>query len=182
MEFDSHADEILLARTSREPAAFAAFYRRHEKAILGYMRRRTGDPELAADLTAETFAAALQSAGRFRARREPASAWLFGIARNVLGRSIEKGRIEDRARRRLSMPTMTLDDVALCAIDRIDSDDAVETLLARLPDDQAHAIRARVLEDFSYEEIAAELSCSAHVIRKRVSRGLATLRVTEEQI
>jgi RNA polymerase sigma-70 factor (ECF subfamily) len=50
------------------------------------------------------------------------------------------------------------------------------TLLEQLPRDQADAIRARVLDDRPYPEIAAELQTSELVIRKRVSRGLATLR------
>jgi DNA-directed RNA polymerase specialized sigma24 family protein len=49
-------------------------------------------------------------------------------------------------------------------------------LLNDLPPSQAAAIRARVLEERDYEEIAAALRTSELVIRKRVSRGLATLR------
>jgi RNA polymerase sigma-70 factor (ECF subfamily) len=52
-------DDELLALTPRRPEAFAVFYRRHEQALLGWLVRRTGDPELAADLSAETWAAAL---------------------------------------------------------------------------------------------------------------------------
>ena len=52
-------DEQLLAATPTTPAAFAIFYRRHEAAVLGYFMRRSGNAELAADLAAETFAAAL---------------------------------------------------------------------------------------------------------------------------
>ncbi len=45
-----------------DPGAFAAFYRRYERAMLAYFQRRTHDAELAADLTAEVFAAALEAA------------------------------------------------------------------------------------------------------------------------
>ena len=45
-----------------------------------------------------------------------------------------------------------------------------------LPPEQAGAIEARFLEDASYEDIARRLRCSEAVVRKRVSRGLATLR------
>jgi RNA polymerase sigma-70 factor (ECF subfamily) len=53
---------------------------------------------------------------------------------------------------------------------------AAGELLERLPVDQREAIRARVLEERDYSDIAASISTSEHVIRKRVSRGLATLR------
>ncbi len=60
--------------------------------------------------------------------------------------------------------------------------DRVEELLKALPHDQAEAIRARILDEQSYDVIAARLRCSALVARKRVSRGLATLRdVLEER-
>ena len=60
--WDDAPDEQLLGSTRREPTAFGAFYRRHEDRILRYFLSRVGDPEVAADLTAETFAAALASA------------------------------------------------------------------------------------------------------------------------
>jgi hypothetical protein len=84
-------DDELLALTPRRPEAFAVFYRRHEQALLGWLVRRTGDPELAADLSAETWAAALLSVRRFDARRGPAVPWTFGIAHHKLQRAYEKG-------------------------------------------------------------------------------------------
>ena len=85
-------DDELLARSARDPAAFGDFYARHERLVLGYFMRRTHDPELAADLSAETFAAALLGAKRFRGGGVPASAWLIGIARNILSQSFRRAR------------------------------------------------------------------------------------------
>ena len=42
--------------------------------------------------------------------------------------------------------------------------------------DQRQAIEKRVLEEEPYGSIAADIGCSEQVVRKRVSRGLATLR------
>src|SRR5262245_53031859 len=97
-------DEELLRRTPRDPEAFAALYRRHAHAVAAWLLRRTRSPELAADLTAETFAAALRQARRFDPARGSAVAWLFGIARRELVDAFERGRVENRARRRLRMP------------------------------------------------------------------------------
>jgi RNA polymerase sigma factor (sigma-70 family) len=172
-------DDALLAATRHDPEAFGAFYRRHERAVFAYFRRRVPGSELAADLTAETFAAALLAAGRYRADGRPAAGWLFGIARNTLGRSLEKRRVEDRARRRLGMPRLELDDEQLEALDRIGSDARVADLLAVLPPDEATAVRARVIDEDPYSDIAARLRCSEQVVRKRVSRGLERLRTLE---
>jgi RNA polymerase sigma factor (sigma-70 family) len=82
--FDACSDAVLLAGTRADPDAFAAFYRRYERLILGYLLRRTGDPELAADLTAEVFAAALRAASRYRPESSSAAGWLLTIAQRVL--------------------------------------------------------------------------------------------------
>ena len=131
--------------------------------------RRTGDGELAADLTAGTFAAALASRRRFDPAKGPAIGWLYGIAR-----TLEHGRVEDRARRRLGMAPLVLDDEAIEVVVTTDGD--VVQLLQRLPADQRDAIEARVLDEQEYEQIAAATHTSEAVIRKRVSRGLASLR------
>jgi RNA polymerase sigma-70 factor (ECF subfamily) len=169
-------DDALLALTPRRPEAFAVFYRRHERMLLGFFMRRTGEPELAADLVAETFAAALTSVRRFHPSRGPALAWIFGIASNQLRRARRRGRVEDRARRRLGMPPIVLEDEALERVRRLAGDERVSELLGRLSPDQAQAVRARVIDEQPYGRIAAEVRCSQSVVRQRVSRGLATLR------
>jgi RNA polymerase sigma factor (sigma-70 family) len=103
-------------------------------------------------------------------------AWLFGIARNVWLRSLERSRVEDRARRRLGMPPLVLTDEQLETLDRIHADDVVARLLADLPEAEADAVRARVLDDEAYAETAARLRVSESVVRQRVSRGLRRLR------
>ena len=171
-------DEALL--TGQDPAGFEEFYVRHVDGVLGFFARRTRDPELAADLTAETFARALEGRRRFDAGRGDAGAWLFGIARNVLSRSLERGRVEDGTRRRLAMQPLVLDDEALARIDEL-SDEPALRALERLPDDQARAVRGRVIEEVGYDELARRLECSESVVRQRVSRGLRTLRAGLEE-
>jgi DNA-directed RNA polymerase specialized sigma24 family protein len=107
-------DDALLAATRRDPEAFGAFYRRHERAVFAYFRCRVRESDLAADLTAETFAAALLASRRYRADGRPAV-----------------------------------------------------------------AVRARVIDEDAYPDIAERLRCSEQVVRKRVSRGLARLRSAE---
>ena len=101
-------DEALLA--GRDPGAFERFYRRHVETLLGFFARRTHDPELAADLTAETFAAALGARRRYRPEAGAAAAWLFGIAMHKLADAQRRGYAERRARRRLGMERLELDD------------------------------------------------------------------------
>jgi RNA polymerase sigma factor (sigma-70 family) len=73
---------------------------------------------------------------------------------------------------------IAIDDEDLLAIEQRAAAGAVsvERLLEELPAEQRAAIRARVLDERDYAEIALELECSTQVVRQRVSRGLRTLR------
>src|SRR4051794_5453129 len=163
-----------------EPSEFGAFYARHEDAILLFFLRRGATPDLAADLTAETFAAALCSLDRFEPDGPPLIAWLYGIARNVLAMSRRRGAVEARARKRLGMEPLLLTDAAIEAIDSLGSGEA-SRVLAELPSEQREAIEARVIGEQSYPAIAESLRCSEMVVRQRVSRGLRELRTRLEE-
>jgi RNA polymerase sigma-70 factor (ECF subfamily) len=179
------SDEELLAATSRQPEAVGAFYRRHERAMLVFFLRRTSSSEVAADLTAEVFAAALASSSRFRPGKAPAVAWLYAIANNKLSTSRRRGRVEERARKRLQAEPLVLTDDALERVEALAdaqrSAEIIDELLARLPPDQHEALRLHFLEGRDYEDIASGLRCSQAVIRQRVSRGLKTLRTGLEK-
>jgi RNA polymerase sigma-70 factor (ECF subfamily) len=169
------SDEELLVASVGDEEAFAAFYRRHARPLAGFFMRRTGNAELAADLTAETFAAALAARRRFDPAKGAAIGWLYGIARHKLARTLAHGRVEDRARRALGMALpLVLDDEAIELV--VTAEGEVVQLLQRLPADQRAAIEARVVDEQEYEQIAAGAQTSEAVIRKRVSRGLASLR------
>ncbi len=167
------SDEDLL--TSHDPDAFGMFYDRYVRTLLGYFARRTRDPEVAADLTAETFASALASKRRYKPETTPAAAWLFTIASRRLADYHRKGSVDTRMRRALAIEPrpVSADDAHLIALL---ADDATSALLAELSADQRDAVAAHVLEGRGYREIATEWHTSEAVVRQRVSRGLSTLR------
>jgi RNA polymerase sigma-70 factor, ECF subfamily len=167
------SDEDLLS--ARDGASFEVFYRRHAERMLGYFARRTRDAELAADLTAETFAAALGGSRRFRPDAGPASAWLFGIASKKLIDAQRRGYAERRARRRLGMERIELTDADIARIEALAGIEAGELIEVLVPD-QRLAVQAHVVDGRPYGEIAHDLNVSEAVVRKRVSRGLAALR------
>jgi RNA polymerase sigma factor (sigma-70 family) len=169
--------ELLSAAGKRDGEAFGFFYSRHLSTVVAYLRRQTGDPALAADLTAEVFAAALRSAHRYRDSSESAGAWLLGIAANVLRMSLRRRRIEDRARRRLGWEPVALEDPDLERVESLAAGESgLAKVMASLPASEREAIERRVLQEQTYKQIAADLECSEMVVRKRVSRGLARLR------
>jgi RNA polymerase sigma factor (sigma-70 family) len=174
------SDAALLAACHSDPDAFAVFYRRYERLVAGWLVRQCRRPDLAAELTAEVFAAAYLAAPRFRGGPEPAGAWLLGIARNLLLRSLRRDRTESSARRRLGMERLNVSDETLERLERL-ADAPALALLEELPADQREAVRARVIEELDYEELASRAQVTETVARKRVSRGLAALRRRIEQ-
>lgn len=177
------SDAELLVRTVSDPEAFGQFYDRFEREVLGFFYRATRRADIAVDLTAEVFASALESVRGFNPRVGSARSWLFGIARHELADAWERGRVEDRARRRLAIEPLALTDEMLERIEQLGSERSVSAveLLAELPDEQRLAVAGRVLEERDYAELAASLSCSESVVRQRVSRGLRALRKRLEQ-
>jgi RNA polymerase sigma factor (sigma-70 family) len=168
------ADANLLA--AGDPDSFAEFYRRHVRRLAGWLMRATGDPEIAADLTAETFAAALIARPRYDPERGAPATWLYGIAANKLSDWRRRGYAEDRARRRLGMERISLADDDVAELERLGGEVTLVDLLDELPADQRAALQARLLEQRDYAEMAGEAGVSEAVMRKRVSRGVAGLR------
>jgi RNA polymerase sigma factor (sigma-70 family) len=170
-------ERVLIDRARAGRDGFAAFYDHFETPVLRYFVRATGASEVAADLTAETLARALESLAAYDSARGRADQWVFGIARNVLNESFRRGQVESAARRRLGLPDLVLDDHTIETIERLSTGQAaVDRAFAQLPAEQREAIDARVLRERDYPEIARELRCSEAVVRQRVSRGLRALR------
>jgi len=167
-------DDELLA--GHDVASFALFYRRHVDAMLGFFSRRTRDAELAADLTAETFAVALAGRAKYKPELGSAASWLFAIGMNKLVDAQRRGRAERRAQRRLGMERIELDDKDIARIDALGDDPGVLAWLETLEPTQREAIRAHVVDERSYREIAERQHVSQAAVRKRVSRGLAAAR------
>jgi len=180
---DTKTDRQLLeeARSGRGEM-FEIVYRRHHAVVLAFLARRVQQPELAADLLAETFASLLALLRDPQRSVPPVPvAWLLVTARNLLIDSQRRGTVDDRARRRLAMRPVVLDDRDLERVEEISAEtDLMRELALRLDPDQLQALRARVLDEREYAEIAAQLKCSESVVRKRVSRALGVLRSAME--
>ena len=164
--------------------AFLRLYDAEAVSLLAFFARRTFDAEVAAELTAETWAAAYAGWPRFRDRGAGAAPWLFRIARRQLGRYYRTGRVQARARRRLGLPDRTITSGDLERVEElIDFEQlgrAVARGLANLSAGEREAITLRVVEDRDYPDVAARLRCSEQAARARVSRALRHLAVVME--
>jgi RNA polymerase sigma-70 factor (ECF subfamily) len=176
----SPSDEELLEGSSTCPEHFVTFYDRHATGLLAFFGRRTYDSQVAADLTAETFAQAFAARKRFRNPGPgSATAWLYTIARRQLNRFVRRQRVESQWRERLGMERLTVAPDALeRAEELIDFEkvrDDVTAALDNLKGDLRDAVVLRVVEGMSYPEAARRAGCSEDLMRQRVSRGLKRL-------
>jgi RNA polymerase sigma factor (sigma-70 family) len=169
-------DAELLRASHESSAAFRVLYDRHASRINAFLTRRTRDPGAALELTAETFAQAWLSRGRYTDHAEGSVApWLFGIARHVLAASVRRHAIERSARDRIRL---AMDPIAVAPeeawLEGLDDD--LTVALAELPDGQRRAIELRVIADHAYEEVGRRLDISPQAARVRVHRGLKAMR------
>jgi RNA polymerase sigma factor (sigma-70 family) len=175
----ARTDTELLIASREDPAAFRELYDRWADRLLAYFYRRVLDPEVAADLLAETFADAFARRRRFRDTGRPGAAWLYGIAGKELSHWFRRQRVEQRAVRRLGIAVPALDDESIARIEALADMEscraALTTALERMSTAERDAVELRVVAELGYAEIAARLECSEAAARVRVHRGLARL-------
>src|SRR6478672_3721721 len=170
------SDAELLQAARNDPAAFRELYDRHAEGIFGFALRRTSDPHAAHDITAETFAQAWFSRGRFRdLAGGQAGPWLFGIARNVVAQSVRRRRIELAACAKLGLLERLDEPRATVQPDEGWLEDLDERL-ATLPRGERDAVELRVVHELTYDEVARGLATTPGAARVRVARGLGRLR------
>lgn len=176
----SPPDDVgLLKQARRDPAAFRAFYDRWSPPVLGYFQRRVNDPQVALDLTAETFAVVFEKSGRFRWRGVSPGAWVFGIARRRLQHYFRQQAVERRAIERLGVEPVVYDDPALARVEQLVDNQALRELVAAVlesaKESDRRVLEMRFIDDLPYADIAQSLGCSVNAARVRCHRALSRI-------
>jgi len=171
-------DAQLIKAARTDPEAFGELYGRHVAAVHAYLRNRAPS-RVAGELTAETFAQAALSLGRFRDEMEGSGLpWLYGIARNLLRTYHERERIESKARHRLELPVHDYELEVHEANARVDAErlgPELSAALDTLPRAQRQALELRVVHQLPYKQVALSLDCSEVAARIRVTRAIDSL-------
>jgi RNA polymerase sigma factor (sigma-70 family) len=145
---------------------FQAIYQACHAVVLGYVVRRTANPDDAADVIAETFLTCWRRLEEVPPGSE-ARLWLFGVARRTLANH-HRGE-----RRRLALADRLRDDLAVAY--RPPQPTAEESRIAaafrRLPADQRELLALDAWEGLDYGEIAVVLGCSRNTVRVRMYRA-----------
>ncbi|WP_406284364.1 RNA polymerase sigma factor [Embleya sp. NBC_00896] len=169
-----------LVRIGRDPTAFEAFYRRHFEAVTRFVARRVDDPHTVADLTAESFLAAIGSVRTYRADRGSEVAWLFGVARHVVQAENRRAARERRAAHRSAGRRQLDDDDMARMEERIDAESSarrVYATLAGLPEGERALIELMSVDGLSVTEAAAALGIRPVTARVRLHRARKALSI-----
>ncbi len=176
-----------LRGTTDPSAEFRDFYIATSPRLLSFLTRETLDADLATDLFAETYAVALEKRSRFRGRTDrEATAWLFTIARRVHLQYRRRGRIAFDAVNRMKVEVPVLSEEDRLRVERMANlpamRDGLRPILAALPRQQGQALALRIVNEYSYSEIASALKISEQSARKSVSRALSTMRQAASEL
>src|SRR5579859_4364621 len=83
----------LIEQAKHDAGAFLNLYDQYVDRIYWFAYCRTGDEQIAKDITSATFEKALRNIQRYRQQGVPFSAWLYRIARNELGQHYRRWRL-----------------------------------------------------------------------------------------
>jgi RNA polymerase sigma-70 factor (ECF subfamily) len=165
------AERLMIDAAQRDRAAFAPLYERYVDRIFAYAHTLTRNREIAEDVTAATFAKALEDLPRFEWRGVPYSAWLYRVAANIVAR---------RSRRPAAIE---LDGNEVAAggspesiVEQREREDEVRVAVAELPADQRQAVLLRFGGDLRNREIAEIMGRSEGAVKLLTFRAMTSLR------
>jgi RNA polymerase sigma-70 factor (ECF subfamily) len=165
------AERLLIEAAQRDRAAFAPLYERYVDQIFAYAHTLTRDRELAEDVTAATFAKAIEDIPRFEWRGVPYSAWLYRVASNLVAR---QGRHPASVELDAHQPVDHLSPELI--VEQRARADEVRAAVARLPDDQREAVVLRFGGDLRNREIAEIMGRSEGAVKLLTFRAITALR------
>ena len=169
-EVDMASDEKWLEEALEgDEHSFSLLYRARQGAIFRFALHLSGNPALAEDVTQEVFLALLERGNRYDPERGPLLPFLYGIARKLILRRLEKTG-EGAVLEELAVDEDLLDDLT-----RQETIESVRRAVLSLPLAYREVVVLFDLEGASYQETAAALDCPVGTVRSRLSRGRAML-------
>jgi RNA polymerase sigma-70 factor (ECF subfamily) len=159
-------------KAKRSAEDFAEAARRHLDDVHSFLVYLTGDRAVAEDLTAETFARALERWHRYDPRRGGVRTWLCQLARST---ALDHFRAEDRRRRREGRYAVAELRESAEPVFGEGLSPALERALAQLSAAEREVVALRVVLELDGEGAARVLGISTTACSTRLSRALAKL-------
>ncbi len=168
-----------VARIAHDQDAFETFYRRYVEAIQRFVARRVEDPYRVADLTAEVFLAAIDSAHSYRSSRGEPAGWLYGVARNVVASDRRRNARELRVARRVAGRALVDDDDIARLEERIVAEQHARELyvaMDKLSERERAVLELVALEGLAVQDVAKALGITRGATRVRLHRARRLMR------
>jgi RNA polymerase sigma-70 factor, ECF subfamily len=172
-------DQDLLQRALEgDEDAFTALYRRRQGAVYRFALQMTGNVVIAEDVTQDVFLELLEHGQRFDPSRGALASFLYGIARNLVFRRLDKDRTSFTSG--LSVGQELTEDFAgeedvLGDLTRRETIEQVRRAVLSLPGVYREVVVLCDLQDLSYDDAAQALDCPVGTVRSRLSRGRGML-------
>ena len=175
----TETDDELLTRLRRgDEAAFVTLYRRRQGAIYRFAMHMSGSATAAEDITQEVFLALLRRECGYDPERGTLSGYLFGIARKLVLRNLERGRADVALETEpddASMPELAVIDDPLIDLTRREGTEALRRAVMALPRRYREVVLLCDLEELYYADAAVVLRCPIGTVRSRMHRARALL-------
>jgi RNA polymerase sigma-70 factor (ECF subfamily) len=156
-----------------ERLAFELIVQQYQTRIARYILRLVHDPELALDLTQDTFVSAFRSIHNLRSDLA-LSAWLYRIATNI---AVQARRRNARIHWESLTGVENSSIASTAAPDGLVIDrESVTMALAQMPRERVACLLLHAKEGFSYEEVAVIVGSTPEAVRKRISRAKEQFR------
>ncbi len=163
------------------PVEFERFIREHERPVLNYLWRVTGEEQTSYDLTQEVFLRAWQ---RFKAIRtyEQPRAWLFRVASNLAFTYLKRRKLSVAVAQAGAGDHSADHPEASDPAERLAERDAVRGALLELPARRRAALVLREVYGLSAAEIGAALGLSAPAVRMELHRAREQFRARYQAV
>jgi RNA polymerase sigma-70 factor (ECF subfamily) len=171
-------DELLARLRGGDEAAFVALYRRRQGAIYRFAMHMSGSATTAEDITQEVFLALLREGCGFDPQRGTLSGYLFGIARKLVLRNLERGRADvalENESDEAPGPELAVIDDPLIDLTRREGIEALRRAVMALPRRYREVVLLCDLEELDYADAAVVLGCPIGTVRSRMHRARALL-------
>ena len=180
-----HSDDDLLRRIrAGDEEAFTTVYRGRQGAIYRFALHMSGSHSVAEEVTQEVFMTLLDDHCSFDSSRGTLSGYLFGVARNLVWRRLEKERVYVALSEEGMLPAPLRrtngNHHASLAVPAPDSarEDVIERVrqaVLRLPASYREVVVLCDLQEMRYEEAAKILDCAVGTVRSRLHRARSLL-------
>ncbi len=179
-------DDLLLQMRSGDEEAFLELYRRRQGALFRFALHLTGSRTLAEDITQEVFLALIRDECGYDPERGTLSGYLFGIARKLVLRTLERGHADvalDSGGEEAEWPELAVNPDPLADLTHGEGIAALRRAVLALPRRYREVVVLCDLEEVDYADAASILACPIGTVRSRLHRARALLldKLTQEK-